>query len=244
MNREEFLRQLEQLLSGISEEERADAMAFYRSYFEDAGAENEPLILEELESPQKVAESIMKNLGIDGCSGYYNTFANRDAEYYRNLRESVGSIGSEPKWGGTAGETGESYDSGTVPKEDASGRGALAVVIAVITAPLWLTVLLLILSVLLAVVAALFGVAVSVVAVMGVLVVTGFVLLGVGAGMLFSGNPAVGIGLLGAGLFVLALGLLAVLLAVQVFGIFLPWAFRGLVSLCRKPFHKRGEWAV
>ncbi len=93
MNREEFLRQLEQLLSGISEEERADAMAFYRSYFEDAGAENEPLILEELESPQKVAESIMKNLGIDGSSGYYNTFANRDAEYYRNLRESVGSIG-------------------------------------------------------------------------------------------------------------------------------------------------------
>ena len=88
MNREEFLRQLEQLLSGISEEERADAMAFYRSYFEDAGAENEPLILEELESPQKVAESIMKNLGIDGSSGYYNTFANRDAEYYRNLRES------------------------------------------------------------------------------------------------------------------------------------------------------------
>lgn len=37
MNKEEFLKRLEQLLSDISEEERADALAFYRSYFEDAG---------------------------------------------------------------------------------------------------------------------------------------------------------------------------------------------------------------
>ena len=41
MKREEFLKQLEQLLDGISEEEKADALAFYRSYFEDAGEENE-----------------------------------------------------------------------------------------------------------------------------------------------------------------------------------------------------------
>lgn len=41
MNKEEFLKRLEQLLSDISEEERADALAFYRSYFEDAGIGNE-----------------------------------------------------------------------------------------------------------------------------------------------------------------------------------------------------------
>ena len=32
MNKEEFLKRLEQLLSDISEEERADALAFYRSF--------------------------------------------------------------------------------------------------------------------------------------------------------------------------------------------------------------------
>ena len=53
MNKEEFLKRLEQLLSDISEEERADALAFYRSYFEDAGIGNEASILEELESPEK-----------------------------------------------------------------------------------------------------------------------------------------------------------------------------------------------
>lgn len=45
MKREEFLKQLEQLLDGISEEEKADALAFYRSYFEDAGEENEESVI-------------------------------------------------------------------------------------------------------------------------------------------------------------------------------------------------------
>lgn len=61
MNKDEFLRQLEVLLSGISQEERTEALAFYRSYFEDAGEANEAKILEELESPQKVADSIIKD---------------------------------------------------------------------------------------------------------------------------------------------------------------------------------------
>ena len=49
MKREEFLKQLEQLLDGISEEEKADALAFYRSYFEDDGAETEETAIAELE---------------------------------------------------------------------------------------------------------------------------------------------------------------------------------------------------
>ena len=46
MNKDEFLRQLEVLLSGISQEERTEALAFYRSYFEDAGEANEAKILD------------------------------------------------------------------------------------------------------------------------------------------------------------------------------------------------------
>lgn len=71
MNKDEFLRKLEALLSGISQEERTEALAFYRSYFEDAGEANEAKILEELESPQKVADSIIKDLGVqpgEACS--------------------------------------------------------------------------------------------------------------------------------------------------------------------------------
>lgn len=225
MNKEEFLRQLEQLLSGITEEERADAVAFYRSYFEDAGEENEAAIIAELESPQKVAESILKNFGIEGNGGYYNSFANRDNAYYNNINQAVNNL--NPK-----------------PKKDNSATVVLAVIVAVLTSPIWLTLLFVLACVLLAVVCALFGVAIAVVAVMASLIFVGFLLLGIGFSMMFAGNPAVGIGLAGGGLIVLALGILAVLLVVWVFGAFLPWAFKGIVSLCKKPFNKRKERAA
>ena len=81
MNKDEFLRQLEQLLGSISPEERADAMAYYRSYFEDAGIENEASILKELESPQKVAQSILKDAGVeDGAQPKDGVKLEKDAE--------------------------------------------------------------------------------------------------------------------------------------------------------------------
>ena len=69
MRKEEFLEQLEMLLADISAEERAEAMAFYRSYFEDAGMGNEEKILAELESPEKVAEIIKRDLGMVCTTG-------------------------------------------------------------------------------------------------------------------------------------------------------------------------------
>lgn len=222
MGKEEFLRQLEALLSGISEEERKEALAYYRSYFEDAGEPNEASIIAELESPQKVAESILKDMGIDGSG--YNAFANRDEEYYKNVNQTI-----------------QNLNGAQSAKKNDAGMTGLTVALIAITSPIWLTLLLVILSVLLAVVAALFGVAVAVVAVMASLIFVGFVLIGVGVGFLFGGAPAVGIGLAGCGLIVLALGILAVLLVIWVFGGFLPWAFKGIWQLCKKPFDKRKE---
>lgn len=66
MNKDLFLAQLERLLYEIPREERDEAMDYYRSYFEDAGAENEAVVLEELESPQKIADSIIEALNSTG----------------------------------------------------------------------------------------------------------------------------------------------------------------------------------
>lgn len=41
MDRAQFMQELEKLLADISETERQDALDFYNSYFDDAGAENE-----------------------------------------------------------------------------------------------------------------------------------------------------------------------------------------------------------
>lgn len=233
MNKEEFLRQLEQLLSGISEEERADAVAFYRSYFEDAGEENEASIIEELETPQKVADSILKNFGIDtkkgtdGDSKYYNTFANRDAAYYQNVNQAVNNLNGNP-----------------APKKDNTGMTVLIVILAVLTSPIWLTLLVVIASIALGLVCVLFGIAIAAIAVMVSLICVGFVLAGVGFSVMFTGNPVAGIGLIGGGFLVLALGILSVLLVVLVCGGFLPWAVKGIWNLCKKPFNKRKERAA
>jgi len=66
MNRDLFLFKLEQLLYDIPKEERDEAMDYYRGYFDDAGAENEAVVLEELESPQAIADSIKEALRSTG----------------------------------------------------------------------------------------------------------------------------------------------------------------------------------
>ena len=219
MKREEFLKQLEQLLDGISEEEKADALAFYRSYFEDAGEENEESVIAELESPEKVAQSIKKNLGIEKESETCDVTPDHNPDWTQNDDMFVKNE-----------ETSE---------KKKSGWSAAAIVLVVITSPLWLTLILVIASLLLAVVATLFGIAVAVVAVMASLVFAGFLLIGFGFSTLFTGGVAVGLGLTGAGFLVLGLGILAVLLVVWVFGVFLPWAVKGIICLCKKPFEKK-----
>ncbi len=234
MNKEEFLRQLKNLLSDISVEERADAMAFYRSYFEDAGEGNEASIIAELESPEKVAELIKKDLGIEKQAAdagtqnqtnaqqnysYYNPNANRDAEYYQNVNATINNLQQEKK------------------KSDNTVWWVLLVVLLVFTSPIWL-------GVLTGIAGALFGIAVAVVAVAGSLLVTGVVLVGVGIGCIISTSAVAGIALIGAGLIVLAFGILALIATVWIFGGFIPWACKGIYHLCKKPFEKRKEQAA
>ena len=62
MNRKVFMERLRECLADISAEEREDALTYYESYFEEAGVENEAQVIEELGSPEKVAENIKRDL--------------------------------------------------------------------------------------------------------------------------------------------------------------------------------------
>ena len=243
MNKDEFLRQLEVLLSGISQEERTEALAFYRSYFEDAGEANEAKILEELESPQKVADSIIKDLGVqpgEACSSGAQG-ASAGAEWNPAVQSAPEGAATGAEWNPAVQGAAQNAAYSTQEKD---GMPGWAIVLLVITSPVWLVMILVILSALLGIVAALFGIAIAVVAVMGALLICGVVIFGAGIGTAFAGNPAIGIGLMGAGLIVLAIGILAVVLVVWIFGGFLPWALKGIWKLCKKPFNKRKERAA
>lgn len=82
MNRIEFIAELEKLLQDISAEERQEAIQYYKDYFEDAGLENEQHIIEELKSPEKVAQTIKAGLrSSDGESGEYRETGYTDTRF-------------------------------------------------------------------------------------------------------------------------------------------------------------------
>ena len=56
MNKEQFLKELEDLLQDIDATEREEALNYYRDYFEDAGSEHEQEVIDELGTPEKVAK--------------------------------------------------------------------------------------------------------------------------------------------------------------------------------------------
>ena len=150
MNKEEFLRKLEQLLSDVSEEERKDAIAFYRSYFEDAGEGNEASILKELESPEKVAEAIKSNLN--------------DAEQEAKTRENSVPDAREVK----------------KENKMKTENKVLWIILAVLTSPIWITILAVVVAILVAILACVFAAAVCVVTMMAALLICGFILSGLG----------------------------------------------------------------
>lgn len=58
MRKEEFMRELEYLLQDIPDEEKADALAYYQDYLEEAGPENEEAVIRDFGSPERIAAMI------------------------------------------------------------------------------------------------------------------------------------------------------------------------------------------
>lgn len=63
MTRQEYMQQLAALLAPMPEAERRDALDYYEEYFDAAGPEKEAQTIQELGSPQNVAEKIWEGTG-------------------------------------------------------------------------------------------------------------------------------------------------------------------------------------
>lgn len=84
MTRQEYLAELNMHLMSLSEEERQNAVRFYEEYFEDAGAENEQSVMDELGKPYTLAKSII-------CE----QSAYSKSRSYAKYRESMGMPASD-----------------------------------------------------------------------------------------------------------------------------------------------------
>lgn len=205
IRREQFLNELERLLCNISREERDEAMAFYRSYFEDAGENNEENIIKELESPEKVAESICESLGDETASAeerYGQNLAYRNVQYSGNM---AGAVQTPQK------------------KETNVAAVILLVVVLVLTSPIWLSVL----AVLLAVLATVGAVVISALVAGVVIAVASFTVMA-------AGSTAAGFLSLGIAFLLLALGILVGIACVWILGKGVPALCKGTAKLVKK----------
>lgn len=249
MSREEFMKQLEILLTDVSEEEKQEALSYYRSYFEDAGMENEERILKELESPEKVAATIKSDLGIEniGDRGEYT-----ESGFHDNRFESRQEVGvcdgkyqqsdsqNDRKYQQTDSENDRKYqqtDSRSAYGENQTLKIILIIVVAIATAPVWGSIIGLILGIL----GTIFGVVVAIVCADLALYVAGGVLFGIGIGQLAVGSLATGLALVGAGLLVIAIAVLMTILCVWVLGKAVPWICNVIRRLWRSIFHRKEQ---
>lgn len=217
MTKEQFLFQLEQKLLGIPEDERAEAMEYYRDYFNDAGPENEEQVIAELGSPDKVAASIKEGL--------------------RTGKEDAGTIGQPPQMRGTAKSYSQAHQGRR--ETDSRSKWILIIIVAALTFPLWIGVVGALFGILVAVIAVILClvVAAALLAVGGL--VAGIICVIVGIVRFFTGGPVAGLMTVSIGLLLFALGCLSAAALIFLFGQVVPLLLRSISNLLHNGFRRR-----
>ncbi|MBQ6812320.1 MAG: DUF1700 domain-containing protein [Agathobacter sp.] len=230
MNRQEFFRQLESLLMNIPEQERADALAYYNDYFDEAGIENEQRVIQELGSPQKVAQSIIEDV--------------RSSEYSQSQQQE-----ENQSYGDYAGKYGQStyqnygtYQSQTTyqdveKKKFKTWQIVLIVILLVVTFPIWIGLVAGLFGTLIGILGGLFGVLIGLAASALGLVIGGIAV--VVAGLLcVIVNPLESVTCIGVGLILTAIGVLLGLLFVLLTFAWLPKLIKAIVGWIKALFHR------
>ena len=62
MNRDTFMKELEYLLQDMNEEEKEDALQYYKDYLDEAGPEREEAVIKEFGSPERIASIIRSSV--------------------------------------------------------------------------------------------------------------------------------------------------------------------------------------
>lgn len=253
MSRWEFMRQLEELLSDISPNEREEALQYYNDYFNDAGRENEQEVIKALGSPGQVARIVRDGLGENANQGEFteNGFKSGSTQPQNIIIKRTVEDNRQTESGQQAGNAGSSYAGNASASEEqqAAGSGSEEGM------PAWAIVLIVIGCIFLSPV--IFGLAISGLAVIASLFIGVFaVVLGIGIAMVvlfivalalvtagfgtMIPHPIAGMGLIGGGCICAALGILFMLVLVFLLGKCIPGICQGIAYIFKKIFDRKG----
>lgn len=218
MNRQEFMRQLEYLLRNVPENERIDALAYYNDYFDEAGPENEYQVIQELGSPESVAQMILENVQREA-----NTSGRQDyctPEVAQEERQTYNKQDATQKQGMSI------------------STKILLIIVLVLTFPLWIGIVAGLFGGAVGLLGGLFGVVVGLIGAAFGLVVGGVACIGAGILCLIA-EPVEGLACIGVGAILAAIGILLSLLCVLIVGVWLPKLVKALVHWIKGLFHRK-----
>ena len=237
MNRFEYMRRLEDLLSDISPSEKEEALTYYNDYFNDAGQENEQQVIEELGSPEQVAAGVKEGLGLQT---YDRVQDSPEGEKNQNQSAQSGTDGNAGAQN-TGSQNAFSQNSQIPPqpqqkKSKPAWEIALIVIGLIFASPLILALICVIFALIISVFSLIFGLLIGFGAAALALYVTAFAcaLLGL---VVLPVNVLVSGALLGSGCLCAAAGILCMVLTVLV-AMTVPAACKGTAWLWRKMFRK------
>lgn len=250
MKRDEFLNQLEYLLQDIAEEEKRDAIDYYRDYLDEAGTENEEAVLEGFKSPERIAAIIRTDLlgGMDKGG----EFTENGYEDKRFETSSLPVVREAPESEEQRRDAHSSYEKSQYEKGSYARNARKEV--AKIQSNNWLKYILIAFAILIAapilltMAAALFSgvlgigsVLLALLLILAIFTIVGFVC---GIGLVVLGITQLildlwtGVLVIGVGLMFIGAGCLFLILAVLFYGRFLPWAVREVIEIVRRIFGK------
>ena len=233
MSRKEFMEELQVLLGELPVEERKEALGYYESYFDEAGPEQERVVLEELGSAERIAAQILRDYRMENGGGMYTEQGYQENE---NKKQAPVQYSYEGKK-----EESEQTGSGiTITKKGLSG-GTLVVVIllAILTFPIWISILATAFGLLMG----LFGAGIGITVGFGAggigCIIGGVVAFAVGIFKTFT-VPVVGASLIAVGLLVFGVGCLMIAAVGGIIRL-VVWVVKGLIDLFGRIFHgKKG----
>lgn len=245
MNRDEFMRELEYLLLDIPDEEKADAIEYYRDYLDEAGPENEEEVIHEFGSPERIAAIIRSDIsgnlkdGGEFTEKGYQDARFKDPNYQMAKRFDLPETSQyENEYEGDPDT--EYAKKGSVPNRNRTVRIIFWIILIIAASPILLGIgggvaglVSGLLGCLLAAVIAVGAVTIAFLAAAVVLVVAGFVSMVV--------HPLSGILIFGLGILFLGLGLLGLALSGVFYGKFLPFLLRSCVNAVSRLFHGRRD---
>lgn len=231
MSRKEFMEELQVLLGELPVEEREEAIRYYESYFEEAGADQEQVVLDELGSAERIAAQILRDYRAENTAGIYTERGYQEQEVEKKaLAQYAGEEKTEQKTEGTSGVyiTNKGLSGGTL---------VVAILIAILTFPIWISVLATAFGLLMG----FFGAAIGIVVGFGAggigCIIGGVAAFAIGIVKTFT-VPVVGAALIAIGLLLFGIGCLMIAAVGGIIRLAI-WIINGIIRLLSRMFHGR-----